>query len=851
MAWWRLQRSKDSATGARPQASRPLATVPVTIAPTAPDRGWRDLSPLQRSVTTIQPVAPLEPFTAGLAAHQDPRFIAPLAHLISPEAPAGFVDGLVGAAEPRTHAPLGELPLTPAGESGEQVGRTVSPSRSSPTYDVQRASAPWSDSAPAWSESTPGSESGVNTSSGVNRSGSEMARSEPDAEVPQTSTTGSLHANARPAESPASTAEPIAESLASVTLPSRHLAVHERPVQRATAPLPEVTARALPVVSRQTSTPAAVKAPDPMVNAANPIADYPPHVDTVPSADEPAMTPLLGDRPVPTDWLDGSPRTDTLSDIPGLPTPGPQRVDSPAPEAFAPDAISPMFSGSDADPVLPVAARVSQDSIVMPPSAVTPRSAVPPLGPLSPLSPMPTVARSASPEPSATDDFVSHQSDGYSPRAHHTDAPSSETRQTEAHAPEADPFETHFSDAYRYEAHSPETLHLETAEPHAATAEPLPLPVVQPFAESGSMQRSTDATGSAYSPGPPATEASAPLLGSDLSLSTGPHTETAAAPVQRGSWPDNATATVPLSAGPPVQPAISDATSGFVAALTEPSAQPAQVLRYSAAGIPTVSRDVADPGTPLAGSTSSSREQGQLMRQADPVHAVQRTTTPSTPPPPSDSLPVSAPSRQTRLGLGEPLDRDSIRLRAAVSVPSSQWVPSAPSVQSVQSVQSAQSAASDSLTLLRTPEEPGTSTWEPAHSQDLRSAGHTWQSLPLQRMFGDPSPAFSTPSFSTPSFSAPANGTYGPADTASAPVLAPAAAVAPDVQRVEDIVAESSPQAAGTTIAHGSAPSAPAPQPELDLDEMARRLFEPLCARLKAELWLDRERAGLISDARR
>ena len=35
-----------------------------------------------------------------------------------------------------------------------------------------------------------------------------------------------------------------------------------------------------------------------------------------------------------------------------------------------------------------------------------------------------------------------------------------------------------------------------------------------------------------------------------------------------------------------------------------------------------------------------------------------------------------------------------------------------------------------------------------------------------------------------------------------------------------------------------------------DLDELARRLFEPLSARLRAELWLDRERAGLVTDVR-
>ena len=42
-----------------------------------------------------------------------------------------------------------------------------------------------------------------------------------------------------------------------------------------------------------------------------------------------------------------------------------------------------------------------------------------------------------------------------------------------------------------------------------------------------------------------------------------------------------------------------------------------------------------------------------------------------------------------------------------------------------------------------------------------------------------------------------------------------------------------------------------ASEPKDDLDEMARRLFEPLSARLRAELWLDRERAGLIADVRR
>jgi len=36
----------------------------------------------------------------------------------------------------------------------------------------------------------------------------------------------------------------------------------------------------------------------------------------------------------------------------------------------------------------------------------------------------------------------------------------------------------------------------------------------------------------------------------------------------------------------------------------------------------------------------------------------------------------------------------------------------------------------------------------------------------------------------------------------------------------------------------------------LDIDDLARRLYDPLAARLKAELRLDRERAGIITDLR-
>jgi hypothetical protein len=66
---------------------------------------------------------------------------------------------------------------------------------------------------------------------------------------------------------------------------------------------------------------------------------------------------------------------------------------------------------------------------------------------------------------------------------------------------------------------------------------------------------------------------------------------------------------------------------------------------------------------------------------------------------------------------------------------------------------------------------------------------------------------------------------------------------------------EATPPASGPASDTSSAPplatSAPPPAgggSSVDLDEMARRLYEPLTARLRAELWLDRERAGVTSD---
>ena len=75
--------------------------------------------------------------------------------------------------------------------------------------------------------------------------------------------------------------------------------------------------------------------------------------------------------------------------------------------------------------------------------------------------------------------------------------------------------------------------------------------------------------------------------------------------------------------------------------------------------------------------------------------------------------------------------------------------------------------------------------------------------------------------------------------TGDAPVAAPDTGAA---------TSGGSPAAAPSPAAPGHALAAPS---SAELEELAKRLYEPLSARFRAELWLDRERAGLVTDRRR
>lgn len=69
-----------------------------------------------------------------------------------------------------------------------------------------------------------------------------------------------------------------------------------------------------------------------------------------------------------------------------------------------------------------------------------------------------------------------------------------------------------------------------------------------------------------------------------------------------------------------------------------------------------------------------------------------------------------------------------------------------------------------------------------------------------------------------------------------------------DVARAADPAGATAPEsgAPATVVATTAAPTPAAPWP--DVDQLLDKLYDPLVARLRAELWLDRERAGMLMD---
>src|SRR5918992_2370945 len=89
MAWSWLRRRAD-----RPSAPVPTTRQPQPTAAARSRDDWQELPAVQPSVGPLRPLAPLDVFTSGLAAHQNPSFLAPLGHRVDPDGPGGLVTGL-------------------------------------------------------------------------------------------------------------------------------------------------------------------------------------------------------------------------------------------------------------------------------------------------------------------------------------------------------------------------------------------------------------------------------------------------------------------------------------------------------------------------------------------------------------------------------------------------------------------------------------------------------------------------------------------------------------------------------------------------------------------------------------
>ncbi|TCM43705.1 hypothetical protein EV648_109327 [Kribbella sp. VKM Ac-2568] len=93
--------------------------------------GWRELPPLQRSTEDLAPIAAAASFRESLAAHQDPRFLAPLGHSLVVDAPAGEVSGYatpVSEVAPKVsfpHPPSADISGTAAGSAPVGLQRAV------------------------------------------------------------------------------------------------------------------------------------------------------------------------------------------------------------------------------------------------------------------------------------------------------------------------------------------------------------------------------------------------------------------------------------------------------------------------------------------------------------------------------------------------------------------------------------------------------------------------------------------------------------------------------------------------------------------------------------------------------
>ena len=688
---------------------------------------------LQRISADLGPVAPLDRFADSLATHQDPRFLAPLAHALTPDAPSGEVTGMATPAAGADLPPVQRFVVPPSGVS-IPVQRSVSVTPAPPSRPVTlppidpRPIPTLPDVVVAPTPSVPA----------------------PSVEMP------TLNAAVRTADTPDAAADTSRRTSASTT--------------------------DLPVVSRTIAPNNPPKAPTdsaPGVPTIGTIADTAPGVPTIGTiADTARGVPTIGTI---ADTARGVPTIGAVADTaPSVPTIGAVADTAPSPPATgAPDQAPIPTTSTD----LPIVSR----SIATGPTASSEqtRSASPPVGnaptqPASPPPPMPVVSRSvqtpaSSPSPTPSS---AGSSDPSTPSKQES-APAEVTG--EAPLVGESSFVAALGDLRSSDAIGQGT--------DAESLPPVrPLGTAQDAGPSEVVQRTIATSSSASSPSydqPSVPMQPLPVVSRSVAISPGPSTE----PRTR-------------SEAPLIGATDLTGPSSFVAALGQPSDQ---ADTAPADDLPVVSRTVAAPeriALPVA-PPQLLWPQHKVVQRSRGLSSERPLTVPYEASPAADAPAVRRISYDN-----PPVQRSE-----------AQTITHAPA-------QPRQVVA---------PVQP-----TPAVRPETHQVRETVRALPLQRMFGDLTTSGSSEPVQTMTeWQVPAQRDAIPT-TPAIPTAQEVPAVTPVVQMAE---ASSAAPAAST-----AAPGTPQGTGGVDVDEMAKRLYEPLTARLRAELWLDRERAGLVTD---
>ena len=764
--WWPFRRSSET-------AGPPAEPSPAPVA--RPVGEWRSVPALQRVSTDLAPVAPLGPFAAGLASYQDPRFLAPLTHALTDDAPAGEI-------------PAPTVPATTTDDSSVRPRRVDDGSSAGPASAGTRVPSvqltPASGTTPGRSVSDPAGVVSMDVAGAglaVREVPAGPASVQRQATVVTPGTAQPSHPGVSGQVTPIPMTSPGSSSLEPpmpvVPGPSVSPVVPDLPAPR--------VAPELPVSRSAPASPSRVLPELPMSR----VAPEPPVLPELPV--RPALSAPRGPSELPVSRLAAEPtvsRSRSELSMPRAASEPPTSPVAPAPPAAPERLVAPEPSLAPEPAAVPEPAEPSMTASVLsmpePTVQLKPAPDTPPTPAVAPSLPVAPL-----PRPVPSNPLISS-------------GPAVPSGPVPSFGPSTDPARP---------------------EPEGAT------PVVQlmPIAQRLSVGPTS----------PGASPTSAPTTGPAAALGPAPGSPSTTAP---GSTPGASQNALPSAPTPAIQRV---GAPNIPTDRPAPSVQPMPVVQRATDAAPslTTTPAVGDVQLPLVGSTDPlgpspfvaaleglappADDGGSPIPPAQPAVPVQRSHAADHLPVQREPLAPAQPTLQIRpLLSGRPQTADRSAAPAATvqrlryDVP-----PSVPAIAPAATTPGTGAAVPGAMPPARviTFEPPSLQRQDVAARQPSSAVADQPQevvnAVSLQQMFADPS-GTTTQAVHVQRQEA---GGPPPAETQAAPSSRPAA------------------------------PTASGPAAATDLDELARRLYDPLTARLRAELWLDRERAGLVTDRRR